>query len=168
MAKFRPKWGKKRRVKQKWEVPIQWGIAFYEEFVDMNPRDGGRIFKVRRGGMCLQVVIELVQEAYQRGIERGVIGKASADPICPYCGHVDTTWSRDIVGDQPAVDDFLQYVCAACGKEYKLYPTQRIEFASQKTKVYVNDQINRRALARAEELIAKHSKRWDRKLVDSV
>lgn len=46
MAKFRAKWGKKRRVKQKWEVPIQWGISFYEEFVEMNPRDGGQIFKV--------------------------------------------------------------------------------------------------------------------------
>ena len=72
MGKFRAKWGKKWRVKQKWEVPIQWGISFYEEFVDMNPRDGGRIFKVWRGDMCSQEVIELVQEAYQRGIKRGL------------------------------------------------------------------------------------------------
>lgn len=114
--------------------------------------------------MCSQAVIELVQEVYQRGIKRGVIGKASADPVCPYCGHVDTTRSKDIVGDQPAADDFLQYVCAACGKVYKLYQTQRIEFSSQRIKIYTDDQPDGRRrqledadrVARAKRIIGKN------------
>lgn len=55
----------------------------------------------------------------------------TADPVCPYCGHVEKNWQVGLKGNILAMGDRLRRQCPRCRERYMLTMYLAAEFESQ-------------------------------------